>query len=239
MPEILWKSYIDFEIEQDESDRARDLYKRLLSKTQHVKVWMSYAQFELSVAHEDRIQQARHVYEEANKNLRNNPDKEHRLMLLEAWRDFEEENADEKSIAQVQDLMPKRVKRRRKIESADGEDGGWEEYFDYIFPEDESAKPNLKLLAMAKMWKKQKASGVLDEETAPAPAQEEEQRQPSPHEDSKKDDSDKESDGGEKEGEDSAPAAAAQKSEETNPDADDEDIKNEDSSSSSSSDEES
>ena len=63
MPEILWKSYIDFEIEQDESDRARDLYKRLLSKTQHVKVWMSYAQFELSVAHEDRIEQARHVYE--------------------------------------------------------------------------------------------------------------------------------------------------------------------------------
>ena len=34
--------------------------------------------------------------------------------------------------------------------------GGWEEYFDYIFPEDEGAKPNLKLLAMAKMWKKQK-----------------------------------------------------------------------------------
>ena len=34
--------------------------------------------------------------------------------------------------------------------------GGWEEYFDYIFPEDEGAKPNLKLLAMAKMWKKKK-----------------------------------------------------------------------------------
>merc|ERR1712223_932134 len=34
--------------------------------------------------------------------------------------------------------------------------GGWEEFFDYIFPEDEGAKPNLKLLAMAKMWKKQK-----------------------------------------------------------------------------------
>ena len=36
------------------------------------------------------------------------------------------------------------------------DDVGWEEYFDYIFPEDENARPNLKLLAMAKMWKKQK-----------------------------------------------------------------------------------
>merc|ERR1711902_432665 len=57
----------------------------------------------------------------------------------------------------VRNLMPKRIKKRRKIESDDPEvDAGWEEYFDYIFPEDEGAKPNLKLLAMAKMWKKQK-----------------------------------------------------------------------------------
>jgi hypothetical protein len=37
-------------------------------------------------------------------------------------------------------------------------DAGWEEYFDYIFPDDESAQPNLKLLAMAKMWKKKQES---------------------------------------------------------------------------------
>ena len=45
------------------------------------------------------------------------------------------------------------------FQDAPGEEngaGGWEEFFDYIFPEDEGAKPNLKLLAMAKMWKKQK-----------------------------------------------------------------------------------
>lgn len=33
-------------------------------------------------------------------------------------------------------------------------DEGWEEFFDYIFPEDEATKPNLKLLASAKAWKK-------------------------------------------------------------------------------------
>ena len=170
MPEILWKAFIDFEIEQEEVDRARDLYKRLLDKTQHVKVWLSFAHFELSIAHEDRMTQARHVYEEANKNLRTSgADKEHRLMLLEGWRDFEVENGDEKSLKEVRELMPKRVKKRRKIEGEEnmGEAAGWEEYFDYIFPEDEGAKPNLKLLAMAKMWKKQKEVQAPEQVQAP------------------------------------------------------------------------
>merc|ERR1712228_111237 len=73
-------------------------------------------------------------------------------------------DGDEKSQAQVGDLMPRRVKKRRKIETEDGSDQGWEEYFDYIFPEDEAAKPNLKLLAMVKMWKKQKEA-VATEDT--------------------------------------------------------------------------
>ena len=46
MPELLWKSYIDFEIAEGERERTRRLYERLLDRTQHVKVWMSFAQFE-------------------------------------------------------------------------------------------------------------------------------------------------------------------------------------------------
>ena len=163
MPEILWKGYIDFEIEQEETDHARDLYRRLLDKTQHVKVWMSYAQFELQIPHDDKIIQARHIYEEANKSLRNASNaseqsgKEPRLLLLEAWVEFEKEHGSDESLKKVSHLLPKRVKKRRKIESEDPDiDGQWEEYFDYIFPEDEGAKPNLKLLAMAKMWRKNK-----------------------------------------------------------------------------------
>merc|ERR1712025_413344 len=105
-------------------------------------------------------------------------------MLLENWRDFELENQDEEFIQKVSNLMPKRVKKRRRIEQDEdapgGADaGGWEEYFDYIFPEDEGAKPNLKLLAMAKMWKKQKV--------------EEEVRQPEPQESFKEEDKESES----------------------------------------------
>ena len=43
-------------------------------------------------------------------------------------------------------------------------DAGWEEYFDYIFPEDEATKPNLKLLAMAKAWKMAKESAPSNQE---------------------------------------------------------------------------
>lgn len=42
------QSYIDFEIAEGERGRTRELYERLLQRTHHVKVWMSYAAFEAS-----------------------------------------------------------------------------------------------------------------------------------------------------------------------------------------------
>ena len=46
MPELLWKAYIDFEIEEGERARARALYDRLVGLSGHIKAWISYAQFE-------------------------------------------------------------------------------------------------------------------------------------------------------------------------------------------------
>ena len=40
------QSYIDFEINSQERLRAKELYERLLERTSHVKVWLSYASFE-------------------------------------------------------------------------------------------------------------------------------------------------------------------------------------------------
>lgn len=169
MPELLWKAYIDFEVAQGESELARQLYERLLERTQHVKVWMSYAKFELtSQISEDETNTdmnvclARRVYERANDTLRQLGDKESRVLLLEAWRDFERESGDEDSLVKVIEKMPRRVKKRQKIVSEIGVEEGWEEVFDYIFPEDEMARPNLKLLAAAKMWKKLKESDNID-----------------------------------------------------------------------------
>nr|GEV15311.1 crooked neck-like protein 1 [Tanacetum cinerariifolium] len=52
MPELLWKEYIDFEIAEGEFERTRQLYERLLDRTKHLKVWISYALFEASAFEE-------------------------------------------------------------------------------------------------------------------------------------------------------------------------------------------
>lgn len=46
MPELLWKAYIDFEIEEGERENAREQYEKLVQQSGHVKVWISYALFE-------------------------------------------------------------------------------------------------------------------------------------------------------------------------------------------------
>ena len=200
-PEILWKSYIDFETEEGERGRCRALYERLLDRTQHVKVWISYAQFELramAVNNEDdddddvedeeaarraaqrradaeaaaaeadpeeaeprRVEKARGVYERALRSLKEDQAdaKEERVMLLEAWRAFEETIGGDDSnerVAGVEKKMPRRVKRKRPIYTEDGTAAGQEEYYDYIFPEEQGAAPNLKILEAAYKWKRQK-----------------------------------------------------------------------------------
>ena len=46
MPEKVWQSYLDYEISLGEFDKVRHLYSKLLSKSKHLKVWLSYAKFE-------------------------------------------------------------------------------------------------------------------------------------------------------------------------------------------------
>lgn len=45
LPSVL-QAYIDFEISERERTRARILYERMLDRTKHVKVWLSFATFE-------------------------------------------------------------------------------------------------------------------------------------------------------------------------------------------------
>lgn len=152
-------SSILFQVSQGENELARQLYERLLEKTSHVKVWISYAKFEGACEENDdgvNIAVARRIYERANDGLRSAGDKEPRVILLEAWRDFELEFGTPDTRDKVAERMPRRIKKRQRIISESGFEEGWEEIFDYIFPEDEAARPNLRLLAAAKNWKKQK-----------------------------------------------------------------------------------
>eukprot|EP01103_Thecamoeba_quadrilineata_P012753 TRINITY_DN336_c0_g2_i1.p1 TRINITY_DN336_c0_g2~~TRINITY_DN336_c0_g2_i1.p1 ORF type:complete len:676 (-),score=115.55 TRINITY_DN336_c0_g2_i1:129-2156(-) len=162
MPEIVWKAYIDFEIEQEEYDNTRALYRRLLQRTKHVKVWISFAQFESTL---NNVDQARNIYEEAYKALGTAESKEERYLLVEKWKEFEENIKDENALSKVMVLFPERIKKRRSIKGDDGSDAGWEEYYDYIFPDEKNALQNMKFLQAAREWEKRKLTGRNEQNT--------------------------------------------------------------------------
>lgn len=65
--------------------------------------------------------------------------KEERLLLLEAWRDIEsdalqrdDKGSSREQLALVDAKFPKKVKMRRTLDN-----GVEEEYFNYVFPDDE------------------------------------------------------------------------------------------------------
>jgi len=154
MPEVVWKSYIDTEIKVGDYPRTRVLYKRLLQRTKHVKVWVSSAQFEASIKEIDR---ARAVMIEADAYFKNLPEqREERKMLLEANLEMELKYGTKETQEKAKQKLPKRVKKKRQILLEDGTEAGWEEYWHYIFPDEQQKSGNLKILEMAKKWKKQK-----------------------------------------------------------------------------------
>jgi crooked neck len=182
MPELVWKSYIDFEEYEGEYDRVRALYERLLAKTDHVKVWINYARFEINIPEdeedeeeerpvsEDAKRRARAVFDRAHKVFKDKELKEEvcirirrglnsaltaiqRVELLNAWRSFEHTHGSPEDIDKIEKQMPRRVKKRRKLE-----DDRYEEYMDYVFPADDKSAANLsKLLQKAHQWKQGQA----------------------------------------------------------------------------------
>ncbi|KIY53264.1 protein prenylyltransferase [Fistulina hepatica ATCC 64428] len=178
MPELLWKKYIDFEVEEGERETARSLYERLVKLSGHVKVWISYALFEaeaipvaraLREEEEDEDEEAevptvpgdpelaRQVFERGYKDLRSRELKSERVALLEVWKTFEETHGTPADVAKVQGMMPIVSKRRH----VDQETGQTVEDWDLVFADDErEANPtSFKFLQMAHAWKAKQAAG--------------------------------------------------------------------------------
>ncbi|KAJ4770120.1 Pre-mRNA-splicing factor CLF1 [Rhynchospora pubera] len=187
MPELLWKAYIDFEISERNFENTRELYESLLERTKHLKVWLSYAKFEASADYDneeldengkpseedaeafksrqlDRAQKSRAIFERAFEHFRHNePElKEERAMLLEEWLNVESSFGALGDVSIVQKKLPRKVKRKRPITTEDGTPAGFEEYIDYIFPDEVAMAPNLKILEAAYKWKKQKVDSDED-----------------------------------------------------------------------------
>ncbi|KAK4734638.1 hypothetical protein R3W88_008899 [Solanum pinnatisectum] len=151
IPELLWKAYIDFEISEGEFERTRALYERLLNRTKHLKVWISYAKFEASAMGSDIkqkkkcLQHARDVFERADSYLINSaPElKEERVILLEEWIYIYMEN----NFGDICQFSPCQTTKETEEEKAN-RDGGWSS----------SQTTNMKLLDSAYKWKKQRVA---------------------------------------------------------------------------------
>lgn len=151
MPERLWRAFIDFELAEQEVEYARQLYERLLERSNHVKVWLSYAAFELQ---QNETDNTREVFQRGYDAMRKDGLKEERLMLLEAWRDMEQDFARTSTpssdfLQQVESKFPRKVKVTDSMEG---------ERYEYIFPDDEVKPAGMKLLEKAMLWKQMLAA---------------------------------------------------------------------------------
>ena len=83
----------------------------------HRQVYVSYAKFEADIG---EVGRARKTFEKASQQYPSNGDcKDERVMLLESWLQMEQQLGDEKHAEDIEAKMPKRVKKKRPMQSDD------------------------------------------------------------------------------------------------------------------------
>ncbi|KAK6271516.1 hypothetical protein POUND7_008614 [Theobroma cacao] len=179
----VWLSYIDFELRCNEVVYACLIYERFIECHPKVGAWITYAKFEMR---NGEIVRARNVYEQATEKLADEEDVE---PLFIAFAEFEEQCKETERARRIYksalDHIPKgraenlygkfvafekQYGDKEGIEDAIGGknplnyDGGavsYEEYIDYVFPEEKQSM-NLKILEAAFKWKKHRISSDED-----------------------------------------------------------------------------
>lgn len=103
------------------------------------------------------MENARAVVSRGERVLKDAQDTDARAMLLEHAVTIEKQYGDTASVDAAQKRLPQKVKRKRQIVDDAGEDQGFEEYTEFIFPEDgRAAQGKLKILQNAQAWKARK-----------------------------------------------------------------------------------
>lgn len=160
---------VEFYRDEMKYDKIRELYRALLENEPTANNWISFALFESSIpsakqldefllgnseefeatVDEEQISKTRKLFTEAESYFKEKRDNESRLAVLEAWKEYEEINGTDDSLAEVVRKLPTRVKKRRTVDFIE------EEYMEYVFPsdeEDQAPKGMSKFLANAKKW---------------------------------------------------------------------------------------
>ncbi|GAW79216.1 splicing factor [Plasmodium gonderi] len=160
LPELIWKNYIDLEINLQEYEKAKKLYERLLNITQHYKVFKSYAEFQY--IYFDDIAKCREILENGIEFCKKSELINERCILLNFLYEIEKDYGDKEVIEKVQKRLPKKVKKRKIIKK--DEDEIMEEFTTYVFPDDGNQSQNMKIFQKALEWKKKMEQERLESE---------------------------------------------------------------------------
>lgn len=171
--DFLYTSFINYYKEQFEYEKARSLFEDLIKESDNVKVWIALASFESSIPNDKQLEEfnentedtfefqledtqknnTRSVFKRAIENYKQKGMDEELLIVLEAWKNYEEVNGDTESLLVVESKLPSLIKRNKQ------EDGIQKEYLEYVFPEDKPSIPNLSIfLQNAKKWASQNST---------------------------------------------------------------------------------
>ena len=146
------------------------MYTLLLSKTKHVKAWVSFARFEKE---QSDFQAMRELYQEADNFFKGKEElKDQRKILIESWFEDEKDIGDQQAIAQVEKKLPKMVVKQRKVftensGSGEQEQDGWEEYEEIVFQDDVQNFRIPKILKNAYNWENKLNKKLKTDPSAP------------------------------------------------------------------------
>ena len=137
---LFYKTFIEFEQTLGEYDKVIDLYEEWLTIDDSPTTWSNYALF-MALVH---VNKGRDIYKKAYEAYKQRELIEERINLLELWKNYEMMHGDAASVDSVIQMLPKLVKTKTSLG----------EKFEYIFPDSMQNNSSLKLLEMAKQWKK-------------------------------------------------------------------------------------
>lgn len=178
-PEEIYKKYIMILTNQGAFDEVRKFYEKLiasLSLDKSYNLWLSYIDYEINFKNINKI---RDLFQKSILYFKNKKMNYERGELMYAWYNYEKKNTidyDSQLVSDLTSKLPTKVIRKREIgknnenivdkndinEIKDLNDSDfketqdnikYEEYYDYIFKEDDIKKKPLKLLELANNFK--------------------------------------------------------------------------------------
>lgn len=87
-PEAIWKVHIDYLCDLKDFETTRNLYERLLEVTEHVKVWISYANFEAQLDALDSFSKAKNIIHRALISMNVQNLEIEKGLIIESWKEM-------------------------------------------------------------------------------------------------------------------------------------------------------